>query len=124
MNNKNAIHRAAQSRPAPTLPAGFQARLTARIETERQREERHEKLSHITMGIIVIALLMYAVILASQRIDFNWTLTLFTPERWQNAKLWGIFAAALCVMLSLDSYIRQRIYLRQLRKSLENKKNS
>lgn len=121
MNNRNAIHRAAQSRPAPSLPTGFQARLTARIEAERRREERQEKLSYIAMGVTAVALLIYAVTLAAQQIDFSWILSLFAPQRWQNAKLWGVFAAVLCVMLSLDSYIRQRIYLRQIRKSLLDK---
>lgn len=120
-NNKNAIHRAAQNSPTPTLPVGFQARLTARIKTERRREERQEKLSYIAMGVTAVALLIYAVTLAAQRIDFSWILSLFATQRWQNAKLWGVFAAVLCVMLSLDSYIRQRIYLRQIRKSLLDK---
>ena len=121
MNNRNAIHRAAQSRPAPSLPTGFQARLTARIKAERRREERQEKLSYIAMGVTAFALLIYAVTLAAQRIDLSWTLSLFNPERWRYAKLWGFIAALICAMLTLDSYIRQRIYLQQIRKSLLDK---
>ena len=121
MNNRNAIHRAAQSRPAPSLPTGFQARLTARIEAERRREERQEKLSLIAMSITSVAILIYLVILTAQRIDFSWTLSLFNPERWRYTKLWGFIAVLICAMLTLDSYIRQRIYLRQIRKSLLDK---
>ena len=117
-NNKNAIHRAAQNSPTPTLPAGFQARIKARIKAERRREERQEKLSYIAMGVTAFALLIYAVTLAAQRIDFSWISSLFAPQRWQRAKLWGMFAALLCAMLSLDSYIRQRIYLHRLKKEL------
>ena len=123
-NNKNAIHRAAQNSPTPTLPAGFQARIKARIKAERRREERQEKLSYIAMGVTAFALLIYVVTLAAQRIDFSWISSLFAPQRWQNAKLWGVFTAVLCIMLSLDSYIRQRIYLRRIKNSLESKKNS
>ena len=117
-NSKNAIHRAAQNCPTHTLPAGFQTRIAERIKAERRREERQEKLSYIAMGVTVVALLAFVVIFAAQRLDFRWASSLFAPQRWQNAKLWGVFAAMLCAMLSLDSYIRQRIYLHRLKKEL------
>ena len=117
-NSKNAIHRAAQNCPTPTLPAGFQTRIAERIKTERRREERQEKLSYIAMGVTAVALLAFVVIFAAQRLDFSWASSLFAPQRWQHAKLWGMFAALLCAMLSLDSYIRQRIYLHRLKKEL------
>ena len=117
-NSKNAIHRAAQNCPTPTLPAGFQNRFSARIEKQRRREERQEKLSYIAMGVTAVALLAFVVIFAAQRLDFSWASSLFAPQRWQHAKLWGMFAALLCAMLSLDSYIRQRIYLHRLKKEL------
>ena len=117
-DSKNAIHRAAQNYPTPTLPAGFQTRIAERIKAERRREERQEKLSYIAMGVTVVALLAFVVIFAAQRLDFSWASSLFTPQRWQRAKLWGMFAALLCAMLSLDSYIRQRIYLHRLKKEL------
>lgn len=117
-NSKNAIHRAAQNCPTPTLPAGFQTRIAERIKAERRREERQEKLSYIAMGVTVVALLAFVVTFAAQRLDFSWASSLFAPQRWQHAKLWGMFAALLCAMLSLDSYIRQRIYLHRLKKEL------
>ena len=117
-NSKNAIHRAAQNCPTPTLPAGFQTRIAERIKAERRREERQEKLSYIAMGVTAVALLAFVVIFAAQRLDFSWASSLFAPQRWQCAKLWGMFAALLCAMLSLDSYIRQRIYLHRLKKEL------
>lgn len=117
-NSKNAIHRAAQNCPTPTLPAGFQTRIAERIKAERRREERQEKLSYIAMGVTAVALLAFVVIFAAQRLDFSWASSLFAPQRWQHAKLWGMFAALLCAMLSLDSYIRQRIYLHRLKKEL------
>lgn len=117
-NSKNAIHRAVQNCPTPTLPAGFQTRIAERIKAERRREERQEKLSYIAMGVTVVALLVFVVIFAAQRLDFSWASSLFVPQRWQRAKLWGMFAALLCAMLSLDSYIRQRIYLHRLKKEL------
>lgn len=117
-NSKNAIHRAVQNCPTPTLPAGFQTRIAERIKAERRREERQEKLSYIAMGVTVVALLAFVVIFAAQRLDFSWASSLFDPQRWQRAKLWEMFAALLCAMLSLDSYIRQRIYLHRLKKEL------
>ena len=117
-NSKNAIHRAVQNCPTPTLPAGFQTRIAERIKAERRRDERQEKLSYIAMGVTVVALLAFVVIFAAQRLDFSWASSLFAPQRWQRAKLWGMFAALLCAMLSLDSYIRQRIYLHRLKKEL------
>ena len=117
-NSKNAIHRAAQNYPTPTLPAGFQTRIAERIKAERRREERQEKLSYIVLGVTAVALLAFVVIFAAQRLDFSWASSLFAPQRWQHAKLWGMFAALLCAMLSLDSYIRQRIYLHRLKKEL------
>ena len=118
MNNKNAIYQAAQKRHTPTLPAGFQTRIAERIKAERRREERQEKLSYIVIGVTAVALLAFVVIFAAQRLDFSWASSLFAPQRWQHAKLWGMFAALLCAMLSLDSYIRQRIYLHRLKKEL------
>lgn len=123
-DSKNAIQRAVQNCPTPTLPAGFQTRIAERIKAERRREERQEKLSYIAMGVTVVALLAFVVIFAAQRLNFSWASSLFAPQRWQRAKLWGMFAALLCAMLSLDSYIRQRIYLRRIKNSLESKKNS
>ena len=117
-DSKNAIHRAAQNCPTPTLPAGFQTRIAERIKAERRREERQEKLSYIAMGVTVVALLAFVLIFAAQRLDFSWASSRFAPQRWQRAKLWGMFAALLCAMLSLDSYIRQRIYLHRLKKEL------
>ena len=117
-NSKNAIHRAAHNCPTPTLPAGFQTRIAERIKAERRREERQEKLSYIVIGVTAVALLAFVVIFAAQRLDFSWASSLFAPQRWQHAKLWGMFAALLCAMLSLDSYIRQRIYLHRLKKEL------
>ena len=117
-DSKNAIHRAAQNCPTPTLPAGFQTRIAERIKAERRREERQEKLSYIAMGVTVVALLAFVVIFAAQRLDFSCASSLFAPQRWQRAKPWGMFAALLCAMLSLDSYIRQRIYLHRLKKEL------
>ena len=79
-NSKNAIHRAVQNCPTPTLPAGFQTRIAERIKAERRREERQEKLSYIAMGVTVVALLAFVVIFAAQRLDFSWASSLFAPS--------------------------------------------
>lgn len=99
--SKNAIHRAAQNCPTPTLPAGFQTRIAERIKAERRREERQEKLSYIAMGVTVVALLAFVVIFAAQRLDCSWASSLFAPPAMATRKALGdVCGITLCYALT------------------------
>lgn len=125
-NSKNAIHRAAQNCPTPTLPAGFQNRFSARIEKQRRREEWLEKITCMVIGVVSLSLLTAIIVFCVSRLEIDWKmwelpkleLLSFSLAKWQSAKYWGTIATLLCAMLSLDSYIRQRIYLHRLKKEL------
>ena len=130
MNNKNAIHRAAQNCPTPTLPAGFQNRFSARIEKQRRREEWLEKITCMVIGVVSLSLLTAIIVFCVSRLEIDWKmwelpkleLLSFSLAKWQSAKYWGTIATLLCAMLSLDCYIRHQIHLRQLKKGEREQK--
>ena len=129
-NSKNAIHRAAQNCPTPTLPAGFQNRFSARIEKQRRREEWLEKITCMVIGVVSLSLLTAIIVFCVSRLEIDWKmwelpkleLLSFSLAKWQSAKYWGTIATLLCAMLSLDCYIRHQIHLRQLKKGEREQK--
>lgn len=133
MSNKNAIYRAAKNSHTPTLPAGFQERLAARIEKQRRREEALDKIKYGVTGVFALSFFVASIVVLMQKLEFDWSsleldfnthLPTLEPANWQHAKHWGSIAALLCAMLTLDCYIRHLAHLRQLKKENENKDNS
>lgn len=134
----NAIHRAAQRLERRPLPQDFEARVMARIERSQRREELQEQMLFATGCIVTVGMLVWAALRYIPALDFGFARdfadkigTLFTPDHsfdWRLPSLlkdlhladYGVlyfFAVVLCSLMLLDTFIRQRIRLKEQAKN-------
>ena len=134
----NAIHRATHRLERRPLPQDFEGRVMARIERSQRREELQEQILFATGCIATVGVLVWAAMRYIPALDFGFARdftdrigTLFTPDTsfdWQLPSLlkdlhladYGVlyfFAVVLCSLMLLDTFIRQRIRLREQAKN-------
>lgn len=134
----NAIHRAAQRLERRPLPQDFEARVMARIERRERREELQEQILFATGCIVTVGVLVWAALRYIPALDFGFSVdfadkigTIFTPDTsfdWRLPSLskdlhladYGVlyfFAVVLCSLMLLDTFIRQRIRLKEQTKN-------
>ncbi len=134
----NAIHRATQRLECKPLPQDFEVRVMARIERSQRREELQEQILFATGCIATVGVLVWAALRYIPTLDFGFAVdfadkigTLFTTDHsldWQLPSLlkdlhladYGVlyfFAVVLCSLMLLDTFIRQRIRLKEQAKN-------
>ena len=134
----NAIYRAAQRFERRPLPQDFEARVMARIERRERREELQEQMLFATGCIATVGVLVWAALRYIPTLDFGFAVdfadkigSILTPDLsfdWQLPSLskdlhladYGVlyfFAVVLCSLMLLDTFIRQRIRLKEQAKN-------
>ena len=134
----NAIYKAAQRLECKPLPQEFEARVMARIERSQRREELQEQMLFAAGCIVTVGVLVWATLRYIPTLDFGFAVdfadkigTLFTTDLsfdWQLPSLakdlhladYGVlyfFAVVLCSLMLLDTFIRQRIRLKEQAKN-------
>lgn len=134
----NAIYRAAQRLECKPLPQDFEGRVMARIERNQRREELQEQILFATGCIVTVGMLVWAALRYIPTLDFGFAAdfadkigTLFTTDHsfdWRLPSLskdlhladYGVlyfFAVVLCSLMLLDTFIRQRIRLKEQAKN-------
>ena len=134
----NAIYRAAQRLECKPLPQDFEARVMAHIERSQRREELQEQILFAAGCIVTVGVLVWAALRYIPALDFGFAVdfadkigTLFTLDLsfdWRLPSLskdlhladYGVlyfFAVVLCSLMLLDTFIRQRIRLKEQAKN-------
>ncbi len=134
----NAIYRATQRLECKPLPQEFEARVMARIERSQRREELQEQMLLAAGCIVTVGALVWAALRYIPALDFGFAVdfadkvgSLLTPNfsfNWQLPSLakdlhladYGVlyfFAVVLCSLMLLDTFIRQRIRLKEQAKN-------
>ena len=134
----NAIYRAAQRLERKPLPQEFEARVMASIERSQRREELQEQMLFAAGCIVTVGVLVWATLRYIPTLDFGFAAdfadkigSLLTPNfsfDWQLPSLakdlhladYGVlyfFTGVLCSLMLLDTFIRQRIRLREQAKN-------
>lgn len=134
----NAIYKAAQRLECKPLPQEFEARVMARIERSQRREELQEQMLFATGCIVTVGALVWAALRYIPTLDFGFAAdfadkigSLLTPNfsfDWQLPSLskdlhladYGVlyfFAVVSCSLMLLDTFIRQRIRLKEQAKN-------
>ena len=134
----NAIYRAAQRLERKPLPQDFEVRVMARIERSQRREELQEQMFFAAGCIVTVGVLVWATLRYIPTLDFGFAVdfadkigTLFTTDHsfdWQlpsiainlhlaDYSVLYFFAVVLCSLMLLDTFIRQRIRLKEQAKN-------
>ena len=134
----NAIYKAARRLECKPLPQEFEARVMARIERSQRREELQEQMLFAAGCIVTIGVLVWAALRYIPALDFGFAVdfadkvgSLLTPDHsfdWQLPSIainlhladYGVlyfFAVVLCSLMLLDTFIRQRIRLKEQAKN-------
>lgn len=134
----NAIYRASHRLECKPLPQEFEARVMARIERSQRREELQEQMLFAAGCIVTVGMLVWAALRYIPALDFGFARdfadkigTLFTTDHsfdWRLPSLlkdlhladYGVlyfFAVVLCSLMLLDTFIRQRIRLKEQAKN-------
>ena len=134
----NAIYRAAQKLERRPLPQDFEVRVMARIERSQRREELQEQMLFTAGCIVTVGALVWAALRYIPTLDIGFATdfadkigSLLTPNfsfDWQLPSLakdlhladYGVlyfFAVVLCSLMLLDTFIRQRIRLKEQAKN-------
>lgn len=132
----SAIGQATRRLEQKRLPTGFETRLMTRIEKQQRREELADKIIFAVSCVASIALLAWGITLLTGKFDFkpdqpfdiSWPSFEFSLPRLDfegrasDHRLLYIVCVAIVCILSLDTYIRHRIYMRKFTKNNPQKR--
>lgn len=134
----NAIYKAVQRLECKPLPQEFEARVMTRIERSQRREELQEQMLFAAGCIVTVGVLVWATLRYIPTLDFGFAVdfadkigALFTLDHsfdWRLPSIainlhladYGVlyfFAVVLCSLMLLDTFIRQRIRLKEQAKN-------
>ena len=129
-SHDTSIGKASRQMPTPELSYVFDIHLSRRICEQAQRAKRRRRLwSFINSLTCSVALLSVMTAVAKKffeiiDIEFSLPTIDFSSMQSDSTRVVVTLCVSLILMLLVDSYFRQRLYIRRIKQSLDNKQQN
>lgn len=126
-SHDTSIGKATRQMPTPELSYGFDIHLSRRICAQAQRAKRRRRIwsiaNSLTGSIALLSLMAMAAKKFFDIIDIEFSLPKidFSSMQSDSFRMICILSVLLILMLLVDSYFRQRLYISRIKQSLDNK---
>ena len=126
-SHDTSIGKATRQMPTPELSYGFDIHLSRRICAQAQRAKRRRRLWSIINSLTCSVALLSVMAVAAKKffeiidIEFSLPKIDFSSMQSDSFRMICILSVLLILMLLVDSYFRQRLYISRIKQSLDNK---
>lgn len=126
-SHDTSIGKATRQMPTPELSYGFDIHLSRRICAQAQRAKRRRRLwsviNSLTCSVALLSVMAVAAKKFFEIIDIEFSLPKidFSSMQSDSFRMICILSVSLILMLLVDSYFRQRLYISRIKQSLDNK---
>ena len=126
-SHDTSIGKATRQMPTPELSYGFDIHLSRRICAQAQRAKRRRRIwsivNSLTCSFALLSLMAMAAKKFFEIIDIEFSLPKidFSSIQSDSFGMICILSVSLILMLLVDSYFRQRLYISRIKQSLDNK---
>ena len=125
-----SIGKATQQMPTPELSYGFDIHLSRRICEQAQRAKRRRRIwsiiNSLTCSVALLSVMAAVAKKFFEIIDIEFSLPTidFSSMHSDSFRMICILSVLLILMLLVDSFFRQRLYIRRIKQSLDNKQQN
>ena len=129
-NHDSSIGKAARQIPTPEPSYGFDIHLSRRICEQAQRAKRRRRLwsiiNSLTCSVALLSVMAAVAKKFFEVIDIEFSLPKidFSSMHSDSFRMICILSVLLILMLLVDSFFRQRLYIRRIKQSLDNKQQN
>ena len=129
-SHDTSIGKASRQMPTPELSYGFDIHLSRRICEQAQRAKRRRRIwsiaNTLTCSIALLSVMAAATKKFFEIIDIEFSLPKidFSSMHSDSTRVVVTLCVSLILMLLVDSYFRQRLYIRRIKQSLDNKQQN
>ena len=129
-NHDSSIGKAARQIPTPEPSYGFDIHLSRRICEQAQRAKRRRRLwsiiNSLTCSVALLSVMAAVAKKFFEIIDIEFSLPTidFSSMHSDSFRMICIVSVLLILMLLVDSFFRQRLYIRRIKQSLDNKQQN
>lgn len=126
-SHDTSIGKATRQMPTPELSYGFDIHLSRRICAQAQRAKRRRRLWSIVNSLTCSVALLSVMAAVAEKffeiIDIELSLPTidFSSMQSDSFRMICILSVLLILMLLVDSYFRQRLYISRIKQSFDNK---
>lgn len=126
-SHDTSISKATRQMPTPELSYGFDIHLSRRICVQAQRAKRRRRIWSIANSLTCSVALLSVMAVATKKffeiidIEFSLPKIDFSSMQSDSFRMICILSVLLILMLLVDSYFRQRLYIIRIKQSLDNK---
>ena len=126
-SHDTSIGKATRQMPTPELSYGFDIHLSRRICAQAQRAKRRRRICSIVNSLTCSVALLSVMAMAAKKffdiidIEFSLPKIDFSSMQSDSFGMICILSVSLILMLLVDSYFRQRLYISRIKQSLDNK---
>ena len=126
-SHDTSIGKATRQMPTPELSYGFDIHLSRRICAQAQRAKRRRRnwsiVNSLTCSIALLSVMAVAAKKFFEIIDIEFSLPKidFSSIQSDSTRVVITLCISLILMLLVDSYFRQRLYISRIKQSLDNK---
>ena len=125
-----SIGKATRQMPTPELSYGFDIHLSRRICEQAQRAKRRRRIwsiiNSLTCSVALLSVMAAVAKKFFEIIDIEFSLPTidFSSMHSDSFRMICILSVLLILMLLVDSFFRQRLYIRRIKQSLDNKQQN
>lgn len=129
-SHDSSIGKATRQMPTPELSYGFDIHLSRRICAQAQRAKQRRRIWSITNSLTCLIALLSVMAAATKKffeiidIEFSLPTIDFSFMRSDSFGMICILSVSLILMLLVESYFRQRLYISRIKQSLDNKQRN
>ena len=129
-SHDTSIGKAIRQMPTPELSYGFDIHLSRRICEQAQRAKRRRRLwsiiNSLTCSVALLSVMAAVAKKFFEIIDIEFSLPKIDISSMQSdsTRVVVTLCVSLILMLLVDSYFRQRLYIRRIKQSLDNKQQN
>ena len=129
-SHDSSIGKATRQMPTPELSYGFDIHLSRRICAQAKRDKRRRRIwsiaNTLTCSIALLSVMAAATKMFFEIIDIEFSLPTidFSFMRSDSFEMICILSVLLILMLLIESYFRQRLYISRIKQSLDNKQRN
>lgn len=129
-SHDSSIGKATRQMPTPELSYGFDIHLSRRICEQAQRAKRRRRIwsiiNSLTCSVALLSVMAAVAKKFFEIIDIEFSLPTidFSSMHSDSFRMICILSVLLILMLLVDSFFRQRLYIRRIKQSLDNKQQN
>ena len=129
-SHDTSIGKATRQMPTPELSYGFDIHLSRRICEQAQRAKRRRRIwsiiNSLTCSVALLSVMAAVATKFFEVIDIEFSLPKidFSSMHSDSTRVVVTLCVSLILMLLVDSYFRQRLYIRRIKQSLDNKQQN